>query len=165
MLEAEKAEKECEAKEQQQKEKPARRAAKDAETQAQRAARDPNKPFSGILTSKNKADLEDIVIALGLPGLTNGKKLTKKDLINSINAHFDANVDQRTNPRFIGLFTCTRGRKRSAPSPDENEPPTDQPPTTRRRVDAIPIDPRLLPPPLPTIPFYNQTNLSTNPTT
>ncbi len=60
--------------------------AKEAEREEQQRQRDPKTPFTGALTSKAKADLQDIVQVLGLT--TDGQK---KDILTQINAHFDAN--------------------------------------------------------------------------
>jgi hypothetical protein len=78
------------------------RAAKEAEREEQRRQQDPNVPFTGALSSKSKADLQDITQALGL--LTDGQK---KDLLAQINTHFDANSELRDHPRYEGIFNCT----------------------------------------------------------
>ncbi|KAI9454068.1 hypothetical protein BJY52DRAFT_1095640, partial [Lactarius psammicola] len=81
------------------------RAAKEAEREAQRQQRDPNAPFTGTLTSKTKANLQDIAQVLGL--VTDGQK---KDVLAQINAHFDANPTLRDDSRFEGIFNRTRRR-------------------------------------------------------
>lgn len=81
------------------------RVAKEAEREEQRRQMDPNAPFTGALTSKTKADLQDIAQALELT--TDGQK---KDILARINAHFDANPGLRDKPRFEGIFNRTRGR-------------------------------------------------------
>ena len=73
--------------------------AQEKERQQQRERRDPNEPFVGSLNSRKKADLQDIAYALGLE--IEGRV---EDLKSSINAYFDENEEQRTSPRFIGLF-------------------------------------------------------------
>ncbi|KAL0056970.1 hypothetical protein AAF712_016412 [Marasmius tenuissimus] len=70
--------------------------------QEDRAHRDPNKPFTGSLGSKNKPDLQDIAWVLGLS--IDGQK---KDLIAHITAHFDTHPDLKTDLRFCSLFSRT----------------------------------------------------------
>ena len=77
--------------------------AKEAEREEQRRQRDPNAQFTGALTSKTKADLQDIAQVLGLA--TNGQK---KDILARINSHFDANPVLREDSRFEGIFNRTR---------------------------------------------------------
>ncbi|KAF9257525.1 hypothetical protein L218DRAFT_1006058 [Marasmius fiardii PR-910] len=69
-----------------------------------RETRDPNQLFSGSLNSKNKADLQDIAYSLHLSLDGN-----KKDLITRINSHFDAHIELKEDPRFIGILSssCT----------------------------------------------------------
>jgi hypothetical protein len=81
------------------------RVAKEAEREEQRRHRDPNAPFTGALTSKTRADLQDIAQVLGLA--TDGQK---KDILARINAHFDANPILRDDSRFEGIFNRTRRR-------------------------------------------------------
>jgi hypothetical protein len=81
------------------------RALKEAERKEQRRLRDPNVPFTGLLSSKSKADLQDIVHALGIS--MDGQK---KDLLGRINTHFDANTALRNHPRYEGLFNRSRRR-------------------------------------------------------
>jgi hypothetical protein len=73
--------------------------AQEKERQRQRERRDPNEPFVGSLNSRKKADLQDIAYALGLE--IEGRV---EDLKSGINAYFDENKEQRTDPRYIGLF-------------------------------------------------------------
>lgn len=70
----------------------------------QRADRDSSELFRGLLTSKSKGDLQEIVDVLGL-----SENSTAKDLQTRINAHFDAQPDLCESPQFIGLFNhaCT----------------------------------------------------------
>ena len=82
------------AEEQKKREARAQRVARRAEREEQGRQRDPNAPFPGALTSKTKADLQDIAQILGLT--TDGQK---KDILTRINAHFDA------NPLLYGGFT------------------------------------------------------------
>lgn len=60
--------------------------AKEAEHKQLQLERNPDKPFTGTLTTKAKLDLQDVVQALGL--LTTG---SKKDLLKHITNHFDGN--------------------------------------------------------------------------
>ena len=79
--------------------------AKEAEREEQRRQRDPNAQFTGALTSKTKADLQDIAQVLGLT--TDGKK---KDILARLNTHFDANPVLREDSRFEGIFNWARRR-------------------------------------------------------
>ena len=80
-------------------------AAKEAEREEQRWhwQRDLATPFTGALTGKSKADLQDIAQVLGLT--IDGQK---KDVLARINAHFNANPVLRDDLRFGGLFNRTR---------------------------------------------------------
>ena len=93
------------AEEQKKREAREQRVAKEAEREEQRRQRDPNAPFTGALTSKTKADLQDIAQVLGLT--TDGQK---KDILARINTHFDANPILRDDSRFEGIFNRTRRR-------------------------------------------------------
>jgi hypothetical protein len=73
--------------------------AQEKERQRQRERRDPNRPFVGSLNSRKKADLQDIAYALGLE--IEGRV---DDLKSSINTYFDEHEEQRTSPRYVGLF-------------------------------------------------------------
>ncbi|KAH9954511.1 hypothetical protein BJV74DRAFT_791133, partial [Russula compacta] len=75
-------------------------ATKEAERTQLQLERDPNEPFTGALTMKVKADLQDIAQALGL--LTTGGK---KDILECITHHFRANPDLRNTPHYEGLFS------------------------------------------------------------
>ena len=81
------------------------RTAKEVEREEQRLQRDPTAPFAGALTSKTKADLQDIAQVLGLA--TDGQK---KDILARINTRFDANPVLRDDLRFEGMFNQTRKR-------------------------------------------------------
>jgi hypothetical protein len=100
---AEKQEEEQRVKRQKKKEIAQRREDKAAAQRQQRAAHDPNEPFRGSLTSKNKGDLQEIAGVLGL-----SEDGTMKDLQARIAAHFDAHSDLRESPLFTGLFNRTR---------------------------------------------------------
>ena len=93
------------AEEQKKREAREQRVAKEAEREEQRRQRDPNAPFTGALTSKTKADLQDIAQVLGLA--TDGQK---KDILARINSHFNANPVLREDSRFEGIFNRTRRR-------------------------------------------------------
>ncbi|KAI9436270.1 hypothetical protein H4582DRAFT_1794099, partial [Lactarius indigo] len=80
-----------------------KREAVEAEREEQRRQRDPNAPFTGALTSKMKANLQDIAQVLGLS--TNGQK---KAIVTRINAHFDSHPTLRDNPHFEGIFNRLR---------------------------------------------------------
>ena len=73
----------------------------------------------GALTTKVKANLQDVAQALGL--LTTGGK---KELLNRITHHFDMNPDLRNTLRYEGLFNCSR--RRLGPVQDENHTPNAQ---------------------------------------
>jgi hypothetical protein len=72
---------------------------KEAEWDQQRQAQDPDAPFMGSLTSKNKPDLQEIAAALNL-----AEDGTKGALIRHINMFFAANPLLRDGPRFSRLF-------------------------------------------------------------
>ncbi len=93
------------AQEQKKNEAREQRAAKEAERDEQRRQRDPNAPFTGLLTmtSKTRADLQDIAQVLKLS--TDGQK---KDILARINAYFDANPAMRDDSRFERMFNRTR---------------------------------------------------------
>jgi len=84
----------------------------------QRRARPSNEPFIGSLSSKNKADLQEIAGALSLP--ENG---TKDALILRINAFFDSNPFQRSSPQFSGLFNRRAPRRCPQETMAENPHP------------------------------------------
>ena len=71
--------------------------------------RDPNYAFSGALGSKLRPDLVDVAHALEIKEVTHGKeKLTKKNIQDLINAHFNLHPAKRQDPRFEGLFNSRR---------------------------------------------------------
>ena len=72
--------------------------AKKAEQQAQRLH---NEPFSGSLSSKNKTNLEDIALTLGIPFMD---KTLKADIWKAIQDHFEAHPELKEDPQFSGLF-------------------------------------------------------------
>jgi hypothetical protein len=89
--------------------------AEEEERQRQREQRDPNEPFVGSLNGRKKAELQDIAYALGLE--IEGQV---EDLKSRINAHFNENEEQRTSPRYIGLFPQLARQARqtiNAPAP------------------------------------------------
>ena len=94
--------KKCKAREQ--------RVAKEVEREEQRWLRDPNAPFTGALTSKTKADLQDIAQVLGLT--TDGQK---KDILARITVYFDTNPAMRDDARFEGIFNRTRRNLMAGP--------------------------------------------------
>lgn len=89
--------------------------AEEKERQEWHKQRDPNEPFVGLLNSQKKADLQDIVNALGLE--IEGRV---DNLKSNINAYFDKNEEQRTSPHYIGLFPQLAWQAR--PSPSHAEP-------------------------------------------
>ncbi|KAH9064952.1 hypothetical protein EDB87DRAFT_1680123 [Lactarius vividus] len=90
-----------------------------AEREEQHRQRDPNEPFTGVLATKTKGDLQDIVQALELA--INGQR---KDLLARINSHFDENPLLRENPQLEGISY------QSCQQPAENHLPQDHPPPT-----------------------------------
>ena len=108
------------AEEQRKKEGRELRAAKQAEREKQRRQRDPNKPFTGSLMTKTKADLQDVAQVLGLT--IDGQK---KELLARINAYFNEHPLLCEDPRFEGIFN--RSQRRSGVQNDENHPPTVSP--------------------------------------
>lgn len=105
------------AEEQRKREAREQRTAKEAEREELRRQRDPNEPFTGMLGSKSKPDLQDIARTLGLA--INGQK---KTLLARINVHFDEHPHLRENFRFKGLFN--RSRQRPAVQTNENQAPS-----------------------------------------
>jgi len=89
----------------------AKRTADEAERLKNRLALDPDAPFIGVLSSKSKSQLQDIAFTLCLP-IDN--KLTKENLISSINDHFDKHPSLKTTPRYEQIFNS---RQRAAPPP------------------------------------------------
>lgn len=88
-----------------------RRDAKNAERQARRLR---NEPFSGSLSSKNKNDLEDVALALGVPI---ADKTLKADIRKAIQDHFEAHPKLKEDPQFSGLFRrSTQSVQGPAPS-------------------------------------------------
>ena len=83
-----------------------RREDKAVERQIQRDAMNGNETYMGTLSSKNKAELEDIAHALGLP-----EKGLKADLIERIKTHLNGNPELQNDSRFSGLYP---GRSRSS---------------------------------------------------
>ncbi|KAI0282646.1 hypothetical protein BC826DRAFT_974178, partial [Russula brevipes] len=88
------------------------------------------------LTTKAKPDLQDVARALGLP--TTG---CKKELIERITSHFDANPVLRNAPRYEGLFNRSRRR----PVQDENVPIVPSPAGPSSHTAAIVPHPRPYP--------------------
>jgi hypothetical protein len=85
------------------------REAEEEERLRARLTRDPNHAFSGALGSKSRPDLVDVAYALEIREVTHGKeKLTKKNIQDLINAHFDSHPEKRQDPQFEGLFNSRR---------------------------------------------------------
>ncbi|KAJ8693251.1 hypothetical protein PTI98_010490 [Pleurotus ostreatus] len=127
--------KEAEQREKQQAKDAAReaRAAKENEEEQHRVSRDPNEPFYGSLSSKNKSDLKDVAHALKL-----SKEGTKEVLLKRIQDHFDDHPHLRVDQRFHGLFN--RGRPRASepnPAPPSFEP--NPPPLTPQPLRLAPF--------------------------
>jgi hypothetical protein len=114
------------------------RVAKEAERDEQRRQRDPNAPFTGTLTLKTKANLQDIVQVLGLT--TDGQK---KDILAWITAHFKANPILHDDLRFEGIFNWTR-RWPAVQTEEENSNTTA---TSAGPSSSVPLS--LPPPPTP----------------
>ena len=79
----------------------AKRVAEEAERLKNRLALDPDAPFIGVLSLKNKSQLQDIAFTLHLP-IDN--KLTKENLISSINDHFDKFPSLKATPHYKQIF-------------------------------------------------------------
>ncbi|KAE9382544.1 hypothetical protein BT96DRAFT_232645 [Gymnopus androsaceus JB14] len=111
-------------------------------------------PFSGSIKSKSKADLQDILFALGLDIEGNVATLRVR-----IDAHFNAETALKELPRYIGLFSKpTRKRKRASDDHGENmQQSTSQhrSPSPMRSQQLSPAQPRPRPRPRPR-PFSNQ---------
>jgi len=87
--------------------------------------------FSGSLASKNKSELEDIIVAVGL---ATGRKA---EMIQRIQDYFKYHPEDAKSARYSGLFSSARRGRRAAPPPitiDEIEDP--HPP-----FDAQPLPP------------------------
>ena len=104
-------------KERKREEAAAKRTADEAERLKSRLALDPDTPFIGVLSSKNKSQLQDIAFTLHLP---TDNKLTKENLISSINDHFDKHPSLKTTPRYEQIFNS---RRRAAPPPSSVSQP------------------------------------------
>jgi len=105
------AEKEAAKEAEQQKKKMAQdqREAEEEERLRARLTRDPNHTFSGALGSKSRLDLVDIAYALEIRDVTHSKeRLTKKNIQDLINAHFESHPEKRQDPRYEGLFNSRR---------------------------------------------------------
>lgn len=133
------------AEEQKKREAREQREAKEAEREEQRRQRDPNAPFTGALTSKTKADLQDIAQILGLT--IDGQK---KEVLARINSHFDANPVLREDSRFEGIFNRTRRRPAMQTEPEDGTsnsagpshlPPSLPPPRTPLSSNIVNIHP------------------------
>ncbi|KAJ3979035.1 hypothetical protein F5890DRAFT_1559293 [Lentinula detonsa] len=79
-------------------------------------------PFSGSLRSKLKAELQDILFALGLNIEGNVAALLLR-----INAHFDTETALKQDPRYIGLFSKPSGKWKQA-AEDHSETMQPSPP-------------------------------------
>jgi len=88
-----------------------KRAAEEVVRLQNRLTLDPDMPFTGALSSKNKTQLQNVAFTLHLPI---GNKLTKEQLTSSINEHFDKNPTLKTSPRYEQIFNS---RRRAAPPP------------------------------------------------
>ena len=105
---------------------------KDAKEAADRTRRtqiqrDPNHAFSGSLNSKNKTELSDIFIALGI---LVDSKTKKADMVQRLHDHFNnpSHVQDHESSRFSGLFTTSHCPRQTARRPEdenvnENDPP------------------------------------------
>ncbi|KAJ7778954.1 hypothetical protein B0H16DRAFT_1448503 [Mycena metata] len=72
--------------------------------------RDPNEPYTGLLTAKVKDDLRDICIDLG-----QSDEGTKADLLERLNRYFRDHPLERDSAKFCGLFKAApRGRRAGA---------------------------------------------------
>ena len=94
-----------------------KRAAKEAVRLQNRLTLDPDTPFTGALSSRNKTQLQDIAFTLHLP-IDN--KLTKEQLTSSINKHFNKNPTLKTSPRYEQIFNP---RRWAAPPPSSAPQP------------------------------------------
>ncbi|KAJ7107117.1 hypothetical protein C8R44DRAFT_885781 [Mycena epipterygia] len=102
-----------------------------------RQTRDPDAPFTGLLTAKNKDDLMDIAWAVKLP-----EDGTKAVLLERLEQYFRHHTAEHDSPKFAGLFTRAPRGRRAAPATVENPPhaSTSQiaPPTPLR---TLPLQP------------------------
>jgi hypothetical protein len=79
------------------------RLAKETEEQRLREVQAGSSAFRGAVSGRNKAQLKDLAYALSLS--MNG---TAKDLVARITEHIDQNEALRNQPRFSGIFNCSR---------------------------------------------------------
>ncbi|KAJ3995883.1 hypothetical protein F5050DRAFT_1763972 [Lentinula boryana] len=98
-------------------------------------------PFSGSLRSKLKAELQDILFALGLDIKGNVAALLLR-----INAHFDTETALKQDPRYVGLFSKPSGKRKQA-AEDHSEtmqpsPPIHHSPSPIHSQPPIPPQPR-----------------------
>jgi hypothetical protein len=112
------------------------KAARAGAVQARRAEmqQDPTHAFSGTLASKNKTELGDILIALGLS--VDGKK---DDLRQRLEDHFKMFPDLKNNARYAGLFARRTRRPHTATSTVEQ--PNDNSASGSGMVHPQPVQP------------------------
>lgn len=82
------------------------RTAQEAERERLRRARGPDFAFTGSLSTKNKPDLVDIALDLGLDSVG-----TKAVLLDRIKQHFDEHPEKRSEHRYQGMFSPSRSRQ------------------------------------------------------
>ena len=92
----------------------------------------------------SRPDLVDIAYALEIREVTHGKeKLTKKDIQDLINSHFDSHPEKRQDPRFEGIFNSRRRprvNENTAPFAGPSmQPPMMQPPILPQPFAAMPL--------------------------
>ncbi|EDR03049.1 uncharacterized protein LACBIDRAFT_307611 [Laccaria bicolor S238N-H82] len=159
---------ECQVKEKKKADAKAAKAVHAAEDQVHRTQIQNNAGhvFSGLLTSKNKPELEDIIITLGLASGT------KANMIQHIQDYFKYHPEDATSACYSGLFSGAHHGRHAAPPPttvDEVEDPCspfDGHPLPLNQVAGPSHTPAQIPPPLPQYPQYlhhPQPNFRPNP--
>ena len=122
--------------------------------------------FSGLLTSKNKPELEDIIITLGLASGT------KADMIQHIQDYFKYHPEEAKSACYSDLFSSACCGRYAAPPPttinEVEDPcsPFDGHPLLPNQDAGPSHTPAHIPPPLPQYPQYlhpPQLNLTPNP--
>ncbi len=83
----------------------AKKAKQKQENEAQivaRATQDPDEPFKGPLSSRTKAQLQDIAFALGISDEGKRDEIKARLVI-----YFESHPTLWDSPKYMGLFTCT----------------------------------------------------------
>lgn len=178
------AEKEAAREAEQQKKQAVQDQRRDEELRRQqiRLTRDPNHAFTGALGTKSKPDLVDIAFALGIRAITHpgNDKITKAQVLDLIQQHFDSNPTLRSDARYEGLFTRRRQTRNNenanpvtgvCPEPGPSHPSSSSAPPLSNNVShlnfqaQVPATPMYHAPTMPHFPSmsFNQSYLPAYP--